>query len=221
MRGLCHNKKSELESFADKPGIEQEINHPIAPANDHSQIWQMPTTINLNSSGLSHATTMTNQNAHLRSASLQSFTCARIPFSTIYPLWWIVMYGSISCGKSSCYFIKELPAGLGLHSANSILSASLDLCSTSITNLSASLGLQTANQNLKKMFWLIVEYVSPFASSWDSCWSAKAETKAITEMIATTSKSNNTLPFDGKSNKSFDNKLHEEPYQHYLVHLPT
>jgi hypothetical protein len=56
------------------------------------------------------------------------------------------------------------------------------------------------------MFWLIVEYFSPFASSWDSCWSAKTEAKAITEMIATTSKSNNALLFGGKSNKSFDNK---------------
>ncbi len=36
MHGLCHDKKSEPESFADKPGIEQEINHPIAPANDYS-----------------------------------------------------------------------------------------------------------------------------------------------------------------------------------------
>jgi hypothetical protein len=43
----------------------------------------MPTTINLDSSGLSHATTMMNQNAHLRSASPQSFSSARVPFSTI------------------------------------------------------------------------------------------------------------------------------------------
>jgi hypothetical protein len=43
----------------------------------------MPTTINLNSSGLSHAATMTNQNAHLHSASPQSFSSACIPFSTI------------------------------------------------------------------------------------------------------------------------------------------
>jgi hypothetical protein len=43
----------------------------------------MPTTINLDSSGLSHATTVTNQNAHLRSASPQSFSSAHIPFSTI------------------------------------------------------------------------------------------------------------------------------------------
>jgi hypothetical protein len=83
-RELCHNKKSDPESFADKPGIKQEINHPIAPANDNSQIWQMPTTINLNSSGLSHATTMTNQNAHLRSTSPQSFSSACVPFSTIH-----------------------------------------------------------------------------------------------------------------------------------------
>ncbi len=34
MRGLCHDKNSEPDSFADRPGIEQEINHPIAPAND-------------------------------------------------------------------------------------------------------------------------------------------------------------------------------------------
>ncbi len=72
--------------------------------------------------------------------------------------------------------------------------------------LPAGLGLRTANQNSNKMFWLIVEYFSPFASSWDSCWSANTETKAITEMIAITSKSNNALPFGGKSNKSFDNK---------------
>jgi hypothetical protein len=50
MRGPCHDKKTEPESFADKPGIEQEINHPTAPANENPQIWQMPTTINLNSS---------------------------------------------------------------------------------------------------------------------------------------------------------------------------
>ncbi len=81
--GLCHDKKSEPESCADKPVIEQEINHPIAPANDYSQIWQMPTTISLNSSGLSHATTMRNQNAHLRLASPQSFSSARMPISTI------------------------------------------------------------------------------------------------------------------------------------------
>jgi hypothetical protein len=84
MCGLCHDKKSGPEFFADKPGIEQEINHPIAPANDNSQIWQMPTTINLDSSEFSHATTVTNQNAHLRSASPQSFSSAQVPFSTIH-----------------------------------------------------------------------------------------------------------------------------------------
>jgi hypothetical protein len=61
--------------------------------------------------------------------------------------------------------------------------------------LPAGLGLQTANRNSNKVFWLIVKYFSPFASSWDSCW-----------MIAITSKSINALPFGGKSNKSFDNK---------------
>jgi hypothetical protein len=84
MCGLCLDKKSEVKSFADKPGIEQEINHSIAPANGYSQIWKMPTKINLDSSRLSHATTMTNQNAHLRLASPQSFSSARVPFSTIH-----------------------------------------------------------------------------------------------------------------------------------------
>jgi hypothetical protein len=75
MRGLSHDKKSELESFVDKPGIEQEINHPIAPGNDNSQIWQT-TTIKIDSSELWQpsktevlATIITNQNAHLCLAS--------------------------------------------------------------------------------------------------------------------------------------------------------
>jgi hypothetical protein len=49
--GLCHNK-SELESFADQPGIDEEIDHPIALINSSKNQWQMPTPINLNSSGL-------------------------------------------------------------------------------------------------------------------------------------------------------------------------
>jgi hypothetical protein len=81
--GYATIKNQSWNLFADKPGIEQEINHPIASANDYSKIWQMPTTINLNSSGLSHVTTMTNQNAHLHLASPQSFSSALIPFSTI------------------------------------------------------------------------------------------------------------------------------------------
>jgi hypothetical protein len=96
--GPCHNK-SEPESFADQPGIDEEVNHPIAATNSSQNQWQMPTPINLDSSGLWQpsktevsATTMTNQNAHLcfaspqithlRSASPQSSTSARVLFST-------------------------------------------------------------------------------------------------------------------------------------------
>jgi hypothetical protein len=75
--GLCHNI-SELESFADLPGVNEEINHPIAATDSSQNQWQMPTPINLNSSGLWQpsktevsATTMMNQNAHLHSASPQ------------------------------------------------------------------------------------------------------------------------------------------------------
>jgi hypothetical protein len=87
--GLCHDNKSEPESFADQPGIDEEINHPIAATDSSQNQWKMPTPINLNSSGLWQpsktevsATTMMNQIAHLHLASPQSFTPARIPFST-------------------------------------------------------------------------------------------------------------------------------------------
>ncbi len=94
------NHRYQWVSFADKPGIEQEINHPIATENDNSQIWQMPTPINLGSSGLhclsrtevmkrrdkvySNTMALTNQTAHLRWASPpRSFTSALVLFSTI------------------------------------------------------------------------------------------------------------------------------------------
>jgi hypothetical protein len=100
MCGLYHNKKSEPESLADQPNIDEEIDYSIAASDSSKKQWRMPTPINLNSSGLCQssktevsATTMTNQNAHLRlsshqtthlhSASPQSFSPARIPFSTI------------------------------------------------------------------------------------------------------------------------------------------
>jgi hypothetical protein len=118
-RGLCHNKKSEPESFVNKPGIEQEINHPIAPLNAYSQIRQMPTTINLDSSGLSHATTMTNQNAHLCLASPQSFSSARILLSTFFSnlssglISWVqflaVKVQVSSTPKVSCHVFTLLP----------------------------------------------------------------------------------------------------------------
>jgi hypothetical protein len=65
--------------FADQPGIDEEINHQIAATNSSQNQWQMPTPINLDSSGLWRpsmtevsATTMMNQNAHLRLASSQT-----------------------------------------------------------------------------------------------------------------------------------------------------
>jgi hypothetical protein len=49
--GLCHDK-SEPESFVDKPGIDEEIDHSIVATNRSKNQWQMPIPINLNSSGL-------------------------------------------------------------------------------------------------------------------------------------------------------------------------
>jgi hypothetical protein len=81
--GYATVKKSEPESLADQPSINEEINHSIAASDSSKNQWQMPTPINLYFSGLSHATTMTNQEAHLHLASPQSFSSAREPFSTI------------------------------------------------------------------------------------------------------------------------------------------
>jgi hypothetical protein len=78
--GLCHDKKSEPESLADQQGIDEEIDHPIAATNSSQNHLQIPTPIKLDSSELWQpsktevlATTITNQNAHLRSSQVPPF----------------------------------------------------------------------------------------------------------------------------------------------------
>ena len=80
------NHSNQQESLVDQPGIDEEINYPIA-ASDSSQ----PKPINLDSSGLGRSITMTSQNAHLRLASQQSLSSVRVPFYTICP------FGGLSC----------------------------------------------------------------------------------------------------------------------------
>jgi len=110
---VLSNHSNQHESLADQPGIDEEINYPIA-ASDSSQ----PKPINLESSGLRcssrtevlarrglvYSNTMLMdqdkgmtkpQNAHLRSASQRSFSSVRIPFSTICP------FGGLSCWAQS------------------------------------------------------------------------------------------------------------------------
>jgi hypothetical protein len=93
------NCSKQRVSFADQPGIENEINNPIAAFNSTHNLWLMPPPINLDSSGLScssrtevmkqpgkvysNTTTLMNQEAHLRSTSPQSFKSALVLFSTI------------------------------------------------------------------------------------------------------------------------------------------
>jgi hypothetical protein len=110
---VLSNHSNQWEFLADQPGIDEEINYPIA-ASDSFQ----PTPINLDSSGL-HCSSRTEvlnrhglvysdttlmdhderltspQITHLRSASQQSFSSARIPFSTICP------FGGLSCWVQS------------------------------------------------------------------------------------------------------------------------
>jgi hypothetical protein len=104
------NCSKQWVSFADQPGIENEIINPIAASNSSQNLWHMPTPINLDSSGLhcssrtdvlnkcgkvySNTTTLMNQDAHLHSASPQtthlclasslSFKSALVLFSTIF-----------------------------------------------------------------------------------------------------------------------------------------
>ena len=110
---VLSNHSNQQESLADQPGIDEEINYPIA-ASDSSQ----PKPINLESSGLRclsrtedlarHGLVYSNtmlmdqdegmtkpQNAHLRSASQQSFSSVHVPFSTI------CSFGGLSCWVQS------------------------------------------------------------------------------------------------------------------------
>jgi hypothetical protein len=45
------NRSKQRVSFADPPGIENEINNPIAASNSTHNLWHMPPPINLDSSG--------------------------------------------------------------------------------------------------------------------------------------------------------------------------
>jgi hypothetical protein len=67
---VLSNRSNQPESFSDQPGIDEEIDHPIAASDSSKNQWQMPTPINLDSSGLCQSTTMTNQlsTAHLHLA---------------------------------------------------------------------------------------------------------------------------------------------------------
>jgi hypothetical protein len=83
---VLSNHSNQQESLAGQPGIDEEINYSIAASNS-----SQPKPINLDSSGLRQSTTMTSQNAHLRSASQRSFSSVCVPFSTICP------FGGLSC----------------------------------------------------------------------------------------------------------------------------
>jgi hypothetical protein len=110
---VLSNHSNKRESLADQPGIDEEINYPIAASNS-----SQPTPINLASNGLccSSRTEVLNrrglvysnttlidhderptspQITHLRSASRRSFSSARVPFFTIYP------FGGLSCWVQS------------------------------------------------------------------------------------------------------------------------
>ncbi len=164
-RGLCHGKKSELESSAEQPiattnssqhglrhgkksELESLAEQPIA-ATDSSQ-YNLPAGLCV------HGLRMIANFPLLAGLGLHTAN-----FS---------LPASLGLHTANC----PLPAGLGLHSARTInLPAGLGLCSTrtinlqaglglrsaNSSNLSADVGLRTASRNSNKMFQLIVRYV--------------------------------------------------------------
>ncbi len=105
---VLSNHSKQRVSFADQPGIDEEINNPTAASDSSKNQWHMPTPINLESSGLRRSsrtevlarrglvysnTTLTDQDegmtkpqpTHLRSASQRSshLKSALVLFSTI------------------------------------------------------------------------------------------------------------------------------------------
>jgi hypothetical protein len=101
------NHSNQWVSFADEPGIEQEINHPIATVNDNSQIWQMPTPVNLNSSGLrcSSRTEVLKRCDTVYSRQLSQIrqhACNRQAHQEVSNLPW-------------CYSLLSVPLGMACH----------------------------------------------------------------------------------------------------------
>jgi hypothetical protein len=164
---VLSNCSNQRVSFADKPGIKQEINHPLATANDNSQIWQMPTPINLNSSGLgcssrtevmkrrdkvySTTTTLKNQTAHLCSASPpRSLKSALVLFSTICSFGY-----SLSCMAHSLQekvtitstFSKAINS---YHQVNTLYDGTINCFSTLAQSSIASKETFNYNQALKQ-----------------------------------------------------------------------
>ncbi len=82
---VAGNQVQENQWFQFVEPMIKPTNKPTGEPTDSSKNqWQMPTTINLGSSGLSHATTMMDQEAHLHLASPRSYTVSACkPFSTI------------------------------------------------------------------------------------------------------------------------------------------
>jgi hypothetical protein len=52
---VLSNYSKQRVSFADQPGIDEEINNPTADTDSSKNQWHMPTPINLESSGLCHS----------------------------------------------------------------------------------------------------------------------------------------------------------------------
>ena len=119
---VLSNHSNQQESLADQPGIDEEINYPIAASNS-----SQPKPNNLKSSGLSclsrtkvlvrcglvySNTTLMDQdkgmtkpqNCTLVLGKPMKFLICPRTFLYYLPFWWIVMLGSISCGKSPSIF---------------------------------------------------------------------------------------------------------------------
>ena len=109
---VLSNHSNQRDSLSDQPRIDEENNYPIA-ASGSSQ----PTPINLDSSGLRCSsrtevlnrrglvysdTTLMDHDEHPTSPQITHLRSCTLLYCL--PIWWIIMLGSISCGKSPSIF---------------------------------------------------------------------------------------------------------------------
>jgi hypothetical protein len=130
-------------SFADEVAQNNSDTIHLQPiADDTPNSWQMQTPINLDSSGLfrSFRTAVLNRRDKVYSNATQMIQDTLLPAG----LGLHSANSSLPAGLGLCS-ANSLPAGLGLHSANSSLPAGLGLRSAKSPNLSVGLGVRSAS----------------------------------------------------------------------------
>jgi hypothetical protein len=217
------NRSKQRVSFADQPGIENEINNPIAASDSTHNLWHMPPPINLDSSGLrcssrtevmkrhgkvySNTTTLMNQEAHLHSASPQSFKSALVLFSTIC---------SFGYGLSCMAYSQQKKVTVTLTAKVSFS----DYADAKINN--ALSFRHTASSTLQLVVASVDDKLSKGSTKINNASSFRHTASSTLQLVVASidekfskgsTKSNNALPFSGKPSKSIDGKSASSTFQ--------